>query len=55
MRAKHVLATADTQCCPFLGGYSVVVDSLLVVAPIVCGSFVLGPCSVLQYLVSCPV
>ena len=30
----------------------VVVDSLFIVALIVCGSFVFGPCFVLQYLVS---
>ena len=31
------------------GGGSVVVYSLFIVAPIVCGVFVLVPCSVMQY------
>ena len=31
---------------------SVVVDSLFIVAPIVCVFFVFGPCFVVQYLVS---
>ena len=36
-------------CCPF---GSVVVYSLFIVVPIVCGGFVFGPCFVIQYLVS---
>ena len=38
--------------CPFYGGVSVVVDPLLIVAPIVCGGFVFGLCYVIQYFVS---
>ena len=44
------------KCCRdtahFSGGGSVVVNSLFVVAPIVCGEFVFGPCVLMQHLVS---
>ena len=33
-------------------GNFVVVDSLLIIAPIVCGDYVFGPCLVIQPLVS---
>ena len=36
--------------CPFKAGGFVVVDPLLIVAPIVCGGFVFGTCFVIQYL-----
>ena len=31
-------------CCPFWGDGSIVVDSLFIVAPIICGGSVFGPC-----------
>ena len=37
---------------PFQGGCSAVVDSLFIVAPIVCMRFVFGPCFVIQFSVS---
>ena len=41
------------SCCPFQSSGSVIViDSLFIVAPIVCGGFVFGPCFVGQCLVS---
>ena len=39
-------------CCTLYGGGSVVDDSLFIVAPIVCGGYVFGPCFVMQCLVS---
>ena len=36
--------------CPFDGGGFDVVDSLLIVAPIVCAGFMCGPCFVVKYL-----
>ena len=39
------------SCCPFKRCGSVV-DSLFIVALIVCGSSLFGPCFVMQYLVS---
>ena len=39
-------------CCPFQGCGPVVVGSLFIVAPTVCGIFVFDPCFVVQYLVS---
>ena len=35
---------SDPGCCLNLGSGSVVDDSLFIVAPIVCGFFVFGPC-----------
>ena len=32
------------DCCPFLGGATVIVDSLFIAAPIVCVGSVFGPC-----------
>ena len=40
------------HCSPFLGDGSVVVDSLFIIAAVVCGSSLFGLCFVLQYLVS---
>ena len=40
------------KCCPFYGGGSAIVYSLLVVDVDVCGCLVLGLCSVLLYIVS---
>ena len=37
--------------CPFEGGGYVVVDSLFIVIPIVCGGFVFGPWFLMQYSV----
>ena len=37
--------------CPFKVIGSVVVDSLFIVAPSVCGGFVFGPCSLIHCLV----
>ena len=38
-------------CYPFLSGGSVFVDSLFIVAPIVRGGSVFGPCFAIQYLI----
>ena len=35
--------------CLFLVGGSIVVDSLFIVAPDVCGGCIFGPCFVMQY------
>ena len=43
---------SDLGCCLLLNGGSVVVDSLFIVAPIVCVGFVLGPCFFMLYFVS---
>ena len=40
------------SCCLLKGDGYVVVDSLFVVAAIVCLGLVFGPCFVMQYLVS---
>ena len=49
---KCVWAHGGFGCWPFIGGGSVLVDSLFIVAHFVCGDFVLGPCFVIQYFVS---
>ena len=40
------------SCRQFYGGGSVVVVSLFIVAPIVCGCSVFGPCFVMYYFTS---
>ena len=43
---------SDIGCCPFCGDSSVVVETLfIVVAPVVCGGYVFGPCFIIQYFV----
>ena len=39
-------------CCPFLGGGSVVVESLFIVAPIVCIGSVFGPSMLIQLILA---
>ena len=43
--------TNDLACCAIKGGCSVV-DSLFIVAPIVCWGSVFGPCFVIHYFMS---
>ena len=48
MKLFFVLTLAlHIGCCPFSGGVSVVIDLLFIVAPIVCGGSVFGPCVVI--------
>ena len=44
------LCLKGLNCCLFYDGGSVVVDSLFIVAPIICGGSVFGPYFVMQYL-----
>ena len=50
--SKMHLAPGSLACCPFKGDGSDVVDSLFIVAPIVRGGSVFGPCFVIQYFMS---
>ena len=47
---KCIEAPSGYGCCPFLGDGSVVIDSLLIVTPVVSSVIVL--CFVLRYVVS---
>ena len=47
---SHSLHNTIQEMCQ--SGSDVVVDSLLIVAPIVCGGSVFGLCFVIQYFVS---
>ena len=46
---RLIWAPGGLACCQSLGGGYVVVNSLLVVAPIDYGNFVFSPCFVVQY------
>ena len=50
--AKLIQSGRDFCVCPFEGGDSDVVDSLIIVAPIFGGFCVFGPCFVVRYLES---